>query len=198
MVSDHSLLDSMSLKYITAKRCKSQGFIILVSSPLSLFPSLHFPLSLLPPPPSLITDAVAVGGAAYGPGVGRVFLQTVLCNGSESALFSCRFSSPSIFSFRCSSHINDASVVCQGKHFHIRIHWDHTQTFTYWGPMYQDFPGKWNYQCFCTYLIFVAVKHSYPGRRCGTWYSSGLVGTRYYTVESLSIGTHEMIVPFVS
>ena len=68
-----------------------------------------------PPPPLLTTDAVAVGDAAYGPGEGRILLRTVICNGSESALLSCPYSTPSPFSFFCRSHNRDASVVCQGK-----------------------------------------------------------------------------------
>ena len=94
-------------------------------SNLSLFPlSSLSPLSLLPL--CAITDAVAVGNSAYGPGEGRVLLQTVRCNGSESALLNCPFTSPSIFSFRCFRHIFDASVVCQGKYLYSgTLRWVH-------------------------------------------------------------------------
>ena len=61
------------------------------------------------------TVAVAVGGAAFGPGTGRILMQSAQCNGSETNLLQCRYSTPGFFSFRCSFHDNDASVVCQGK-----------------------------------------------------------------------------------
>ncbi|CAI8020900.1 Deleted in malignant brain tumors 1 protein [Geodia barretti] len=58
-------------------------------------------------------NAIAVGSAAYGPGEGRILFQTVQCSGSESALLDCVFSSPSNSSDLCSSHLQDASVVCR-------------------------------------------------------------------------------------
>ena len=81
----------------------------------SLLPLLPPSLSLFSLLSSPITDAIAVGGAAYGPGEGRILFKTVQCSGSESALLDCVFSSPSNSSGLCSSHLQDASVVCQSK-----------------------------------------------------------------------------------
>ncbi|CAI8032266.1 Deleted in malignant brain tumors 1 protein [Geodia barretti] len=59
--------------------------------------------------------SIAVGDAAFGPGEGLVLIRSMQCNGSESALLNCRYSTPSPFSFFCRSHSSDASVVCHGK-----------------------------------------------------------------------------------
>ncbi|CAI8032257.1 Deleted in malignant brain tumors 1 protein, partial [Geodia barretti] len=61
--------------------------------------------------------SIAVGDAAFGPGEGLVLIRSMQCNGSESALLNCRYSTPSPFSFFCRSHSSDASVVCHDPTF---------------------------------------------------------------------------------
>ena len=54
------------------------------------------------------------GGARFGPGRGRIFLNDVNCTGDESRLTECR--SIGIGVHNC-GHVQDAGVVCAGKFF---------------------------------------------------------------------------------
>ena len=54
------------------------------------------------------TGAVARRGAAYGEGSGTIFMDNVMCTGSEITLLQC----PHTSDHNC-VHSDDASVVCQ-------------------------------------------------------------------------------------
>ena len=56
----------------------------------------------------------AISGARFGPGTGRIWLDNLLCRGTESNLLQCRH--PGLGSHNC-KHSYDASVFCDpGKH----------------------------------------------------------------------------------
>ena len=59
---------------------------------------------------SLITAAIAVGDAHFGPGSGQIWLNNVNCAGREAELSECRH--PGFGVLSC-SHNNDAGVQCQ-------------------------------------------------------------------------------------
>ena len=64
------------------------------------------------------TDAVSFSSARFGAGVGPIYLDNVDCNGSESNLTNCSYSS--IFSCY-NGHSEDAGVRCQGRHLHYTV-----------------------------------------------------------------------------
>ena len=64
------------------------------------------------------TDAIAYSSAHLGAGVGPIYLDNVDCEGSESNLTNCSYSS----FFSCyNGHLEDAGVRCQGRHLHITV-----------------------------------------------------------------------------
>lgn len=52
--------------------------------------------------------AIARGNAAYGQGVGPIFLDDLACTGTEPSLFNCTFDP----THNC-NHIEDAGVLCR-------------------------------------------------------------------------------------
>ena len=62
---------------------------------------------------SSIPGAEVFRNAFFGQGTGRIFLDDVACNGTESRLIDCRH--PSIGQQDC-GHYEDAGVNCSGKH----------------------------------------------------------------------------------
>ena len=66
----------------------------------------------------------AIGSAGFGQGSGSIWLDNVLCTGSESALASCGHLGVNVT--RSCTHSNDASVRCsdeQGIHIAITVAW---------------------------------------------------------------------------
>ena len=59
------------------------------------------------------SSGTAIGSAAFGQGSGSIWLDSVLCAGSESTLASCGHLGVGI-TRRC-NHSNDASVMCTGE-----------------------------------------------------------------------------------
>lgn len=59
-----------------------------------------------------VTDAIAIQGARFGPGVGRIFLNNMFCSGNEGFLTDCTYSLPPMDG-SC-THAQDASVRCSG------------------------------------------------------------------------------------
>lgn len=59
--------------------------------------------------PKYFTDANATTSAVFGPGMGPVLLENVVCTGNEDRLFDCRSSGLGVSS--C-SHSRDAGVRC--------------------------------------------------------------------------------------
>ena len=57
------------------------------------------------------TGSVAVSRAAYGRGVGRIYMGYLQCNGTEGSLLECPYAGPGLF---C-SHYEDAGVICKGR-----------------------------------------------------------------------------------
>ena len=56
----------------------------------------------------------ALGFAPFGAGTGPVWLDSVLCTGSEQALYECPHNNDSSFGSNC-THSRDAGVRCYGK-----------------------------------------------------------------------------------
>ena len=59
---------------------------------------------------SLGTDATALRGAAFGRGIGPIFMEFLACSGSETSILSCT----SYLQHTC-DHSRDVGVICQGK-----------------------------------------------------------------------------------
>ena len=57
------------------------------------------------------TASVPVGGASYGSGVGDIYLDDLLCEGTEPSLFECPTRSGGLHD--C-DHSEDAGVRCEG------------------------------------------------------------------------------------
>lgn len=57
------------------------------------------------------SDALAIQGARFGPGTGRIFLNNFFCLGTESSLTDCTHTDPST---SVCVHDQDASVRCSG------------------------------------------------------------------------------------
>ena len=64
-----------------------------------------------------LTDAVAFTTLQFGTGYGEIFLNNVVCTGSENDLNSCSHSA--IGSTGTCTHANDAAVRCQGESLSI-------------------------------------------------------------------------------
>lgn len=58
-------------------------------------------------------------GSSYGPGVGRLWFDGVLCDGTESSLLACSYSGPGVSS--C-DHTQEVGVTCWGKHTCIHMY----------------------------------------------------------------------------
>ena len=56
-------------------------------------------------------DALPISGGEFGEGVGEIFLDNVVCEGTESSLLSCNY----ITIHNC-DHSEDAGVRCEGKY----------------------------------------------------------------------------------
>ena len=59
------------------------------------------------------TDAVAFRGAQFGPGDGPVFLDQLVCSGSETSMLECGRYTP--LGLPTCEHSQDAGVRCVGK-----------------------------------------------------------------------------------
>ena len=59
------------------------------------------------------TGAVAFRDAQFGPGIGPIFLENLICSGSETTLLDCRHSTP--LGLSTCAHSQDAGVRCVGK-----------------------------------------------------------------------------------
>ena len=66
--------------------------------------------------------ATAYGGSHYGPGKGPVFLDNVICSGSENVLANCSHGQFGVVSITCRSHSVDASVSCATGNCNIYIY----------------------------------------------------------------------------
>ena len=73
------------------------------------------------------SSGIAIGSAGFGQGSGPVWLDSVLCTGSELALTSCGHLGVNV-TRRC-NHSKDASVMCTGTHCKIYIHFFCTQCY---------------------------------------------------------------------
>ena len=61
----------------------------------------------------LFLDAVAVSQGNFGPGSGQIYLNSLVCTGSESSLLDCP---RGYWGVQYCSHLeNDAGVICAGK-----------------------------------------------------------------------------------
>ena len=61
----------------------------------------------------LLADALALGGAYYGSGLGEVLLDNVVCRGDELSLLECEHEPVGMTN--C-DHSEDAGVRCEGTH----------------------------------------------------------------------------------
>ena len=61
----------------------------------------------------LCLGSVAVGGAYFGGGNGDIFLDNVVCRGTESSLLEC---STNLVGQQNCNHFEDAGVRCEGIH----------------------------------------------------------------------------------
>ena len=59
------------------------------------------------------TGAVSFRDAQFGPGIGPIFLENLICSGSETTLMECRHSTP--LGLSTCAHSQDAGVRCVGK-----------------------------------------------------------------------------------
>ena len=59
------------------------------------------------------TGAAAFRDAQFGPGIGPIFLENLVCSGSETTLLGCRHSTP--LGLSTCAHSQDAGVRCVGK-----------------------------------------------------------------------------------
>ena len=57
-----------------------------------------------------LTDAIGIGRAHYGPGIGNIYFDDVRCNGTEPNITDCPHRG--IGSHNC-GHLEDASVLCK-------------------------------------------------------------------------------------
>ena len=57
------------------------------------------------------------GGAYFGQGNGFIFLDNVACNGNETSLISCSYTTPA----SSDSHSKDAGVRCPGQHISFTL-----------------------------------------------------------------------------
>ena len=55
--------------------------------------------------------AQPIGGAHFGQGSGSIFLDNVACNGYETSLISCPYTTPT----SSDNHLEDAGVRCPGN-----------------------------------------------------------------------------------
>lgn len=55
---------------------------------------------------------------SFGPGTGRIWLNNVECNGTESSLSSCRRSS---WGYNVCDHSEDVGVICGGRLLLVNI-----------------------------------------------------------------------------
>ena len=58
----------------------------------------------------------ALGSAPFGEGTGPVWLDSILCTGSEQALSECPHNSDNSFGSNSCTHDRDAGVRCAGKY----------------------------------------------------------------------------------
>ena len=56
------------------------------------------------------SSGIPIGSAGFGPGTGLIFLDSILCTGSESTLFQCGHLGFNVT--RSCNHIKDAAVRC--------------------------------------------------------------------------------------
>ena len=59
------------------------------------------------------TGAVAFHDAQFGPGIGPIFLEKLICSESDTTLLDCRHSTP--LGLSTCAHSQDAGVRCVGK-----------------------------------------------------------------------------------
>ena len=59
------------------------------------------------------TGAVSFRDAQFGPGIGPIFLENLICSGSETNVLDCRHSTP--LGLSTCAHSQDAGVRCVGK-----------------------------------------------------------------------------------
>lgn len=61
------------------------------------------------------TDGQYFRGSYYGPGSGSVWMNNLVCDGSEGTIFHCTNSGWDIYeNSSCANHSKDASVFCHG------------------------------------------------------------------------------------
>ena len=59
------------------------------------------------------TGAVSFRDAQFGPGIGPIFLENLICSGSETNVLDCRHTTP--LGLSTCAHSQDAGVRCVGK-----------------------------------------------------------------------------------
>ena len=59
------------------------------------------------------TGAVSFRDAQFGPGIGPIFLENLICSGSETNVLDCRHTTP--LGLSTCAHSRDAGVRCVGK-----------------------------------------------------------------------------------
>ncbi len=74
-----------------------------------MYVAIHSPVQFC----VIIAGASAVPSASYGPGMGDIYLTSLMCVGSETSILDCPRSS-TIGSTGC-QHTQDASVICDLK-----------------------------------------------------------------------------------